>query len=72
VEWIRENNIPAKLVLTVHDSLMFEVRDDHVDMLIEKVTGIMTSWSCSGPAGAVELVADVKTGPAWGSLQKAA
>jgi DNA polymerase-1 len=69
VRWIKENNIPAKLVLTVHDSLMFEVKLGHGDMLITQVREIMTSWSCTGPGGAVKLVADAKRGPSWGSLK---
>jgi DNA polymerase-1 len=66
VNWLREDAMPAKLVLTVHDSLLFEVRVDCLAELIYQVRRIMSGWSWLG----VPLVVDVKTGPAWGSLAK--
>jgi len=72
VRWLLADNVPAKLVLTVHDSLMFEVKNSHVDLVTQRVPEIMTSWDSKGPGGEVPLVADLKVGPAWGSLQKVA
>jgi len=67
VEWLIEDAVPGvKLVLTVHDSLLFEVRED---MLVETsavVREIMTGW----PSDGVPLVVDAKVGRSWGSLQK--
>ncbi len=66
VNWLVEDAVPAKLVLFVHDSLMFEVDDDAVDEVIYQGRRIMTQWDTKG----VPLVADVETGPSWGSLLK--
>lgn len=66
VNWILEDAVPAKLVLFVHDSLMFEVEEDAVDEVIYQGRRIMTSWD----SGNVPLVADAEMGVAWGSLEK--
>lgn len=66
VKWLIETNFPAKLVLTVHDSLIFEVDIDFADELIDVVMGIMTSWN----SGGVPVLADAEIGVAWGSLFK--
>jgi DNA polymerase I-like protein with 3'-5' exonuclease and polymerase domains len=71
VEWILSNSVPAKLVLPVHDSLLFEVREDAVELVESVIPGIMTGWPCTGPGGDVKLVVDKKYGTSWGSLQKA-
>ena len=67
VQWIEEDGIDdvVKLVLTVHDSLMFEVRDDMVDETIWTARAIMTGWNSLG----VPLVVDAKTGRSWGSME---
>ena len=56
----------AKLVLTVYDSILLEVAEADVDELIVGVTDIMESWRMDG---GVPLVADVKVGKSWGSLE---
>ncbi len=68
IDWILEDAVPAKLVLAVHDSLLFEVRKDAVDEVIFNGKRIMTSWDSRG----VPIVVDAKRGEAWGSLKKAA
>lgn len=67
VDWISDGGLEdrVKLVLPVHDQLLFEVRDDHVPVVVETARRIMTSW----PSEGVPLVVDVETGQAWGSLQ---
>ena len=66
VEWIVEDKVPGvRLVLTVHDSIMFEVKEDMVEETCWVVKNIMTQW----PAGGVPLVADGKMGTSWGSLR---
>ena len=67
VRWIWDDLIPAKLVLTVHDSVILEVDDDYVDEVAVKCKSIMESWPTTT---GVPLVADVEVGPAWGSLRK--
>lgn len=67
VQWLNESNFPAKLVITVHDSLVFEVREDKVDELINKCLDIMLGWP---PANGfyVPLKADAEVGDTWGDL----
>ena len=59
--WLRNNKINAKLIMQVHDELVFEVDKDQVDTLKKEITGIM-----SGSAKlAVPLIVDVGTGYTW-------
>lgn len=64
VRWIRENNIPAKLVLTVHDSILLECPVEWVPVVARKVRQIMQGWDSDG----VPLVVDAKIGETWGSM----
>lgn len=68
VEWIESDGIEdmIKLVLAVHDSLMFEVRRDMVEEAMAQVHSIMTSHDSMN----VKLVADFKVGASWGSMVK--
>lgn len=65
VEWIHSDCIDAKLVMTVHDSLIFEVYEDDVPELVEQATRIMTSHE----SGGVLLDVDVEWGDSWGALE---
>jgi len=67
VRWIKENQIPAKLVATVHDSLLIEARIDVAERVANKVVSIMTGWPTMN---GVPLRSDIKVGRAWGSLLK--
>lgn len=65
VRWILANRIDAKVVATVHDSIVFEVRPEQLEMLARKVREVMCGWpTFTG----VPLDIDMKTGTAWGSL----
>lgn len=68
VEWIEREGIEdaVKLVLPVHDSIMFECREDWTERVIEKARAVMTGW----PSENVPLVVDVEVGRSWGSLAK--
>lgn len=66
VDWLRRSGVRAKLVLTVHDSLLFEVHEDDAHTVITTVKAMMEST----PVGAVPLVADVKVGRSAGSMEK--
>jgi uracil-DNA glycosylase family 4 len=68
VQWIEEDGIEddVKLVLPVHDSLMFEVSEHMVNEVVGTVTDIMTGHDSNG----VPLIADCKVGKAWGSMEK--
>lgn len=71
VKWLRDDFVPAKLVLTVHDSLMFEVDDDAraIEEVAFNANRIMSSWPSAGKVE-VPLVVDFKVGKAWGSLKE--
>jgi uracil-DNA glycosylase family 4 len=66
VDWIQSSGTPAKLILPVHDALMFEVADADVERVATQVRKIMESM----PAGGVPLVVDLEAGQAWGSLKE--
>lgn len=64
--FFRENKWPAKVVLTVHDSIIVECRDDIVADVVAKMNEIMTGW----PSGNLRLKVDFKVGPTWGGVTK--
>lgn len=68
VDWIEGDGIEddVKLVLAVHDSLLFEVTASMVDELAGQVNEIMTGHDSNG----VPLGVDFKSGTAWGSMKK--
>ena len=67
VRWIFDDAVPARLIVTVHDSLLFEVRLDALAEVAWQVRRLMTQgWETNG----VPLVVDLKSGDAWGSLEK--
>lgn len=41
-KWITRDNIPAKMLMQVHDELVFEVREDVLDSTIEMIKHYMT------------------------------
>ena len=68
VDWLIKDAVPAKLVLSVYDSLIFEVRDDALNEVIDVVPEIMTQWDSGDPP--VPIVVDTEVGQTWGSLEK--
>lgn len=67
VRWVIEDRVPrTKVVLTVHDSILFETPRKHVDEVVHCGREIMTQWD----SGGVPLVVDAEVGPYWGSLKK--
>lgn len=66
VQWIKDENIPARLTITVHDSLVLEVPESMALDVARQVQAIMVSW----PSGIVKLKADIEVGPDWGTLRK--
>ncbi len=65
VETIRKKKLPAKLVCTVHDSIIFEVRKDALMEMAGEARRIMTGHDSSG----VPFNVDAKYGDAWGNLE---
>jgi DNA polymerase-1 len=66
VRWIAEGDIPARVVLTVHDQIVLEVDEEILDEAAFTVRGIMQGWN----SGDVPLVVDVDVGRSWGSLKR--
>ena len=55
----------ARVVLTVHDSIIFEVPDSKVDEICPEIKQIMESWDAYG----VPIIADIEVGKKWGTLE---
>jgi DNA polymerase I-like protein with 3'-5' exonuclease and polymerase domains len=66
VDWLRRTPIRAELIMTVHDELIFHVRNDFVDTVARKAYEVMTGWN-SGP---VPLDVDIEIGPSWGETEE--
>lgn len=72
-DWIEENNIDAKIVITVHDSIVLEVIDDTqvVDKVAQKCLDIMSSTPLKYiPECTVPFKADAEVGYSWGALKE--
>jgi len=54
------------VVLTVHDSIIVECRQDLVHQVAAKMTEVMTSW----PSGPLQLVVEIEHGHVWGGVQE--
>jgi DNA polymerase-1 len=63
---ILEEGLPAKLILTVYDSIMVEVEEGALAETAALVKEVMTGW----PSGDVPMDVDMKSGRAWGALEK--
>jgi DNA polymerase-1 len=59
--WLATENIDAKMIMQVHDELVFEVKTDQIDSAIEMIKTLM-----SGAADlTVPLIVDVGVGDNW-------
>lgn len=65
--WLRDNDVPAKLVLTVYDSILVESREDVACDVAHKMREIMEGH----PGYGVPILTDLKVGYSWGTLHKA-
>lgn len=63
--WLDSEGIPARLVLTVYDSIIAECREQDAIEVGWNLRRIMTSWNSDG----VPIEAELKAGPAWGSMK---
>lgn len=66
VDWIRQTKVPAVVCVSVHDSIIAEVKEGYVEQVAENMKMIMESWW----SGGVPIVADLEVGKSWGSLAK--
>lgn len=64
LEWIADEGVPARLVLTVHDSVMLEVKKSALHEVAHACRRIMRSHNSLG----VPIEVDAKFGTAWGSM----
>ena len=58
-------HLPARMLLQVHDELVFEVREDAVDDLIAVARGVMENAADPAVKLSVPLVVDAGTGMNW-------
>ncbi|MDP1707094.1 MAG: DNA polymerase [bacterium] len=65
----REVTGDAYLLLQVHDELVYEIRDEQVSELGKKIKEIMESVLTTDDTRGVPIIATMKSGPDWGSMQ---
>jgi len=66
-EWIIEKE--TRLILQVHDELVYEVKNNKVKDVAENLKNIMESVIDIKKSKGVPLVVDVLVGDTWGSLK---
>lgn len=59
----------AHLLLQVHDELVYEVRNDRVAELAQKIRSVMEEAFPKEKAEGVPILAEAKAGPTWGDMQ---
>ncbi len=59
--WLASANLEAHLIMQVHDELVFEVKEEHVDALVPRVREIM----CGAAQLRTPLKVDVGVGKNW-------
>ena len=67
VDWIMGNGVPAKVLVTIHDAMLLEVRDDCMSEVYDTVVDIMCGHRTKN---GVPLAADGKAGKSWASMKK--
>jgi len=60
-QWLQENLIDSKMIMQVHDELVFEVASDQVDTLSEEIRRIMESAADLS----IPLLVDIGVGDNW-------
>ena len=60
-QWLREENPDAKIIMQVHDELVFEVAEDHLDACCKHIRNLM----CSAAELNVPLLVDIGVGNNW-------
>jgi uracil-DNA glycosylase family 4 len=66
---LTEQAIIAHTIGTVHDALLFEVKDEHLGLALPVIKGTMENLPLERKFGVtvdVPIVADIKVGPNWG------
>ena len=63
--WLRQSQLPAMMLLQVHDELVFEVEKNDVDVVANGVKEMMESVA----SFEVPLLVDVEVGKNWGEME---
>jgi DNA polymerase I len=58
----------VKMILQVHDELVFEIKDSHVEKFIEKIRQVMEHVITKEDSRSVPLLVQAKKGKNWGTL----
>lgn len=72
-EKFRQKGIDGRFICTVHDSLMFEVRDDHIGRALPVIKRTMENLPLEKKFGVVidvPIVADLQVGRYWGESRE--
>ena len=60
-DWLLTENINARMIMQVHDELVFEVGEDEIDAIRDRLVGLMSNSA----ELAVPLVVDAGVGRNW-------
>ena len=63
---INENNLEAKMLLQVHDELIFEIHDSKKDIVIDKIKYVMENIHLKFKSFKVPLLVEYGSGKNWG------
>lgn len=60
-DWLDQNHLPAKMIMQVHDELVFEVPEDKLESISKKIRTLM----CNVAQLSVPLQVSIGSGPNW-------
>ena len=60
-EWIHTSDVPARMIMQVHDELVFEVADNFIDASTNTIRSLMTGAATLS----VPLLVDIGVGDNW-------
>jgi DNA polymerase-1 len=60
----------ARLLIQIHDELVFELKEDKCHLLAGKIRKIMESVLSPEEANNVPIIAEARSGPSWGQMEK--
>ncbi|MDP3965324.1 MAG: DNA polymerase [bacterium] len=71
-EMIEENKWrdTARLVLQIHDELVYEIKKGDAEKIAREICGVMESVVPKGKLSGVPIVAEISIGENWGALKK--
>ena len=65
---LKERGGDARLLLSVHDELVYEIRSERSEELSTEIKGIMESILSPEETRGVPIIATMKSGPDWGTM----